>query len=229
MSKYLPSCLQQHVGSVQRTVKRVPPAALHTAQHHPRVFAQHGTTIAGFVVYGLPCWVHGGSHELATASTASTYPTFESRDTFLAYVERTGTRFLDLGASRGGSRQRLLSYVRRAESSATPSAVLGLDISDEKLRACNADGKVNCAKADLQEIFKKGAAPVVEGAQMVDILEHINVPVPAVRAAAIPPARRRILHAGSFDTARHAAAVHLWRASCTAATGFSANHFLYTT
>ena len=160
------------------------------------------------------------AHAEPTASTASTYPTFESRDTFLAYVERTGTRFLDLGASLGGSRQRLLGYVRRAESSATPSAVLGLDISDKKLRACNADGKVNCAKADLQKIFKKGAAPVVEGAQMVDILEHINMPVPAARAAAIPPARRRTLHGESFDTARHAAAVHLWRASCTAATGF---------
>ena len=127
------------------------------------------------------------AHAEPTASTASTYPTFESRDTFLAYVERTGTRFLDLGASLGGSRQRLPGYVRRAESSATPSAVLGLDISDKKLRACNADGKVNCAKADLQKIFKKGAAPVVEGAQMVDILEHINMPVPAARAAAIPP------------------------------------------
>ena len=77
--------------------------------------------------------------------------------------------------------------------------------------------------SDLDETAPQGmpkAAPVVEGAQMVDILEHINMPVPAARAAAIPPARRRTLHGESFDTARHAAAVHLWRASCTAATGF---------
>merc|ERR1719201_1861759 len=55
---------------------------------------------------------------------------------------------------------------------------------------------------------------------MVDILEHINVPINAGRVAATPPPRQRTLSGESFDTARHAAAIHLWRASCTAATGF---------
>ena len=74
----------------------------------------------------------GANTEAATASTTEPYPTFESRDAFLAYVKRAGTRFLDLGASRGGSRKRLLSWVRRAEPSTThraTSSVLGLDIN----------------------------------------------------------------------------------------------------
>ena len=130
------------------------------------------------------------------------------------------TRASSTLARRGGSsRLRLLQIVRRAEHSVEPK-VLGLDIDNTKLQACNADGKVNCAKADLRSLFKKCERPLVEGVQMVDILEHINMPVPAGRVAAIPLARRRTFNGDTFDTARHGVAMQLWKASCAAASRF---------
>ena len=81
--------------------------------------------------------------------------------------------------------------VRKAEpaAAAQEQLVLGLDISDAKLRVCNAGGKAMCAKADLRWLFAShGARPVVDGILMVDILEHINLPV---ADAHVPPHRLR--------------------------------------
>jgi len=137
------------------------------------------------------------------------------------YLEQRDIRYLDLGASLGGSRRMIEGLVRKAEpaAAAQEQLVLGLDISDAKLRECNAGGKAMCAKADLRRLFaSNGARPVVDGISMVDILEHINLPV--ADAAHVPPHRLRELHGESFDTASHRAAVKLWHASCAAAKRF---------
>lgn len=142
-------------------------------------------------------------------------------------------------AGNGGSRNFLENLVHKIESGSPggrvsteqkKQQVLGLDVSDKKLRKCNAGGVVHCAKADLRQIFaKRGAAPLIDGVQMKDILEHINQPMVAGAESSIPPARKRTLggqmydtatHDLSFDTASHATAMKLWRAACAAAKRF---------
>ena len=162
---------------------------------------------------------------------APAYPSFESLEALRTYLEQRGIRYLDLGASLGGSRRAIEHLVRKAELglgmrkaelqqwNSSKQRVLGFDISDSKLRACNADGEANCAKADLRQLFAShGVPPIVDGVSMMDILEHINLPV--ADAAHVPPHRLRVLHGESFDTALHTAAVKLWHASCAAARAF---------
>ena len=63
-----------------------------------------------------------------------------------AYLKEQGVRFLDLGASQGGSRARLEKMMHTKSTE-----VLGLDIDDGKLAICNAGGRVKCVKADLRQ------------------------------------------------------------------------------
>lgn len=162
-----------------------------------------------------------GATNMYSEGTVPAYPTFETHKALSTYIEQRGIRYLDLGASKGGSRNLMEMLVHEAKPAAAThgNAVLGLDISDEKLRMCNAQGKVLCAKADLIRLFARhNAQPVVNGVSMIDILEHINFP--AVDAAHVPPHRLRFAHGSSFDTASHSTAVRLWRASCAAAKHF---------
>ena len=162
-----------------------------------------------------------GGGRLLSDGAAPAYPSFESHEALRTYLKQRDIRYLDLGASLGGSRRMIEGLVRKAEpaAAAQEQLVLGLDISDAKLRVCNAGGKAMCAKADLRRLFAShGARPVVDGISMVDILEHINLPV--ADAAHVPPHRLRQLHGESFDTASHTAAVELWDASCAAAKKF---------
>ena len=95
-------------------------------------------------------------------------PVIDSHAALTAYVGKTGTRFLDLGASNGNSRKTLERLVHNVDpASSSQQQVLGLDVSDEKLRTCNIDG-VHCVKADLRDIFPStgAAAPVVGGCRL---------------------------------------------------------------
>ena len=168
-------------------------------------------------------------HLILVVAAADEFPTFSSHASLHAFVSKSGTQYLDLGASNGGSRNALERIVTSADptGAASPGSsgprVLGLDVADHKLRTCNAGGRVQCAKADLRQLFTDGAKPLVRGTQMKDILEHINTPV--ADASSVPAWRRRSLgtsHDLTFDTASHAAAAQLFRASCAAS-----KHFCY--
>lgn len=167
-------------------------------------------------------WLLAAAAAAASSDGAApAYPSFNSHEALKTYLEQRGIRYLDLGASLGGSRRMIEGLVRKAEpaAAAQEQLVLGLDIFDTKLRVCNANGKAMCAKADLRQLFASHTTrPVVDGISMVDILEHINLPV--ADTAQVPPHRLRMLHEESFDTASHTAAVKLWHASCAAAKRF---------
>ena len=80
-----------------------------------------------------------------------------------------------------------------------------------------------CVKADLRGLYSGSDArkgPLFDGlfagTQMIDILEHINRPLPPAAAAAVPPGRRREVWNATFDTADHAMALSVWTAACMA-------------
>jgi len=160
------------------------------------------------------------------------------------HLAQTGARYADLGASKGGSRLQLETIMRKAGVDNTVEScfpvTIGLDISDAKLRICNQgkpfelrllntsfnasgnDGIIAkvpplCVKADLGGLLGKGSAhqkPLLDGTQMIDILEHINRPLPAAAQAAVPPTRVRHVLGQYFDTGDHGMAKSVWRAAC---------------
>jgi len=138
-------------------------------------------------------------------------------------IQNTGTQYLDIGSSIGGSIQRLEHLVQSATKT-DKKVVLGVDVSDKKVYKCNRNSskmRPRCVKADLRELFSSNRAhhgPIVKGTQMLDILEHINR-----RTAMQPPLwrRRGITRNGThFDTASHEVAIELWKATCAASTDF---------
>ena len=159
-------------------------------------------------------------------------------DSFRSYIREAHVRYLDVGSSSGGSLQKLEALVRVTSTpllsagagatepvfdSAMHPAVLGIDISDEKLRRCNAHSPLTprCVKADLRDLFPPnytGHSGIVRGTQMLDILEHINIRT----SRRVPAWRRRgsNLNGTRFDTASHSTAVELWSAACAASTDF---------
>lgn len=133
---------------------------------------------------------------LPLASCLQNWPSFANVSSLHAFLRAEGIHYLDLGASNGGSRrilQQLLTRARVSDDANSLKRVLGLDISDSKLTACNARAEqVRCAKADLREIAgsKDFSEPIVRGVQMIHVLEHINQPVTKTAFALVPASRR---------------------------------------
>ena len=146
-------------------------------------------------------------------SSTPNWPEFNDYASMEAYVNKFGIRYLDLGSSKGVSRRGMAKTLKTSLSS-----ILGLDVSDEKLAICNSDGAINCAKGDLRQVFNEERPSLVEGTQMIDILEHINKP--ASNALEVPAPRRRHVWGHDFDTANHTAAMDLFVAACQASRRF---------
>ena len=133
---------------------------------------------------------------LPLVSCLQNWPSFANVSSLRAFLHAEGIHYLDLGASKGGSQHRLQQWLTRARVSDVANShtrVLGLDISDSKLGACNANAsQVRCAKADLREIAgsKDFSEPIVRGVQMLHVLEHINQPVTTTAFALVPASRR---------------------------------------
>jgi len=115
-------------------------------------------------------------------------PAFADMRALRRYIDSHGVSYLDLGASKGGSRA-MLETMMRSAGEARPR-VLGLDIDDRKLRMCNAGAvEPKCGFMDLSRLEPE-PKPLVKGVVAIDVFEHINEPVsPASGNEAVWPTR----------------------------------------
>jgi hypothetical protein len=151
---------------------------------------------------------------------------FTTYEEFRDYVSEFGVKFVDIGASKGGSRN-MLEDMLHLNNTVKPGCpvVVGIDLNTDKLNQCNHGAPSQCpfcVQADLRNIVAsqpghghlEAKYALLDGAQMKDILQHVNEPIDPEIASRVPASRIRKLGGQTFDTAFHEMAVALWRVSC---------------
>ncbi|MBL97332.1 MAG: hypothetical protein CMF52_05895 [Legionellales bacterium] len=146
---------------------------------------------------------------------------FQTAPDLEEHMHKTGSRFLDIGSSKGKSRQLVESILWRLgvhnDINHTFPISIGVDIDDSKIEQCNAHHgwPPRCVKADIRAL-SLNQNNFVDGVTMIDVLEHINVPTTSY----VPPYRRRGVGAVVYDTADHRASLGVFKSACAAARDF---------
>jgi len=133
---------------------------------------------------------------------------FMGNETLVEFIKSNNVRYLDFGASNGGSTKWLGGWTNRAGVS---GKVAGVDIDSKKVDDCKSSGQL-CVLADITK-YSGDNHPIVDGVTIFHVLEHVGTPLNNMDIRDLPLSRRRSSRGLFYDTERPSAAQKVWQAA----------------